>query len=95
MEYMNNQEICICCYSKPELKESMILVNKVTKMLEVPLEKHHVRYFPEIIAYVHDHCHEDIHSEPSKYPALIQYLDGDSRKFYNEKKEIKMNEEKQ
>jgi len=51
-----------------------------------PLIKHHVTYFPEKIAFVHYECHKKIHGDPPM-TMLIQYKDGDARKFYAMKKE--------
>ena len=55
---------------------------------EVPLEKHHVSYFPERIAYVHVECHFAIHHRGLR-PDLIEYADGDSRRFYDIQKNSK------
>jgi hypothetical protein len=52
-----------------------------------PLIKHHVRYFPQIIAYVHFECHKKIHDIKNPIISLIQYEEGDSTKFYNLKKQ--------
>jgi len=71
MTKMNNPNMCIICYKKPEENFSLI--------------KHHVSYFPEVIAFVHYDCHKKIHDKPLKQ--FIQYSDGDSRKFYDMKKE--------
>ena len=84
IEYMNSEEMCIVCFMKPEKKPSLFLVNKKPKMLQVPLEKHHVQYFPERIAFVHDHCHVEINK--GEHPHLVQYAQGDSRIFYETKK---------
>ena len=51
---------------------------------EFNLIKHHVSYFPEIIAFVHYECHKKIHDIPLNQ--FIQYKNGDSRKFYEVKK---------
>ena len=61
----------MCCFKPPEEFELMV---------------HHIKYFPEICCYVHWKCHNDIHDTPSKYPHLIQYEKGDSRKFYEKNK---------
>lgn len=69
MVFLNNKEKCICCF-KPKEKEFELM-------------KHHVSYFPELIAYVHYSCHNAIHE--GKHPHLLQYKQGDSRKFYGVK----------
>jgi len=52
-----------------------------------PLIKHHVKYFPQVIAYVHFECHKKIHDIKNPIKSLIKYEDGDSVKFYNLKKQ--------
>ena len=69
------------CFCKPEENFELI--------------KHHISYFPEFICYVHFKCHEAIHHRDDtnrdmsiiKNNILIQYGDGDSRRFYSEMKE--------
>ncbi len=79
---MNNDEMCLCCFKKPEKRDNHIPINGKLKKILVPLQKHHVKYFPEVIAYVHDHCHVKINE--GKYPSLVQYEQGDSRIFYGD-----------
>lgn len=64
--FLNSSETCIVCF---KIKED-----------QFELIKHHVSYFPQKIAYVHYSCHNEIHN--GKHPHLIQYKEGDSRKFY-------------
>jgi len=52
-----------------------------------PLIKHHVKYFPQVISYVHFECHKKIHDIKNSIKFLIKYEDGDSVKFYNLKKQ--------
>ena len=54
---------------------------------EIPLEKHHVTYFPQRIAFVHVGCHFAIHHKGLR-PELIEYTEGESRKFYNLEKKL-------
>jgi hypothetical protein len=51
------------------------------------LIKHHVTYFPEKVAFVHYECHKQIHNKPIDF--LIQYGEGDARKFYDMKRSKK------
>lgn len=67
IEFMNNRDMCLICMKAPEQDYELI--------------KHHVTYFPEKIAFVHYDCHKKIHDTPLNY--LIQYDDGDARKFYD------------
>ena len=69
-KYMNSPGRCMVCFGNPEKEFTLI--------------KHHVSYFPEKIAFVHYLCHRKIHD--GKVSSLIQYADGDSRKFYELKK---------
>ena len=83
--YMNKPTMCICCFKKPEKREGHIPINGKLKKITVPLQRHHVQYFPEeIVAYVHDHCHDEI--EAGKHPHLKQYTQDDVRKFYGTQK---------
>jgi len=68
----NTCEKCAVCFKNT-------FVDNETGVIE-PFIKHHVTYFPQKIAYVHDQCHKKIHATDNHY--LIQYDDGDSRKFY-------------
>ncbi len=68
VQYLNTREKCICCFGPPEDDYELIV--------------HHVRYFPEVRCFVHWRCHNEIHETPSRHPHLIQYDEGDSRRFY-------------
>ena len=72
--YLNWNTRCAVCFRKPE---------KGLRLL-----KHHITYFPELVAYVHFDCHKIIHEPDSPLDMFIQYNDGDSRKFYELQKEI-------
>ena len=81
--FMNDNKKCIACGGKPEQGESSIIVNGKYAPVKVPLIKHHVKYDPELVAFVHFQCHMDIHD--GKYPHLIQYEEGESREYYDKK----------
>jgi hypothetical protein len=84
MIQINTNKKCVVCFGGVEKVDRInIKVNGSTKKIIRPMERHHIQYFPEVIAFVHRSCHEAIHE--GKYPHLIQYQDGDSRKFYGEK----------
>ena len=70
-KYMNSPGRCMACFGNPEKEFTLI--------------KHHVSYFPEKIAFVHYLCHRKIHD--GNVSSLIQYADGDSRKYYGSKRE--------
>jgi len=72
---LNNNKFCLACFGKPE--KDFVLI------------KHHVKYFPEEIGYVHYKCHEIIHNpDDPRFKHLIQFQEGDSRKFYELKKKM-------
>ena len=71
-EYMNSKNMCMVCFGPPE-KEYMLIV-------------HHVTYFPEKCCYVHYECHQKIHDPDYPMTHLIQYNEGDSRRFYKSDK---------
>ena len=52
-----------------------------TRMIE-PLVGHHVKYFPAVVAWVHYHCHREIHDTDNPITALIQYEENDARRYY-------------
>jgi len=86
-EYMNQKTKCVACGGKPKQGQSSIIINGHYRATKVPLIKHHVRYVPdELIAYVHWECHQIIHDEDDqRYKHLIQYQDGESREYYDNK----------
>ena len=48
--------------------------------------KHHIRYYPEAIAWVHSKCHQSIHDPETPMDVFIQYDFSDKEKFESEKK---------
>ena len=74
----NSCDFCAVCFQGPSIDDG-------TKTVE-PFIKHHITYFPQKIAYVHDACHKKIHATPNHY--LIQFDEGDSRKFYDNLKSL-------
>ena len=54
--YLNSKDKCIICFGKPE---------KWDNHQDIDLIKHHVSYFPQVIAFVHYQCHAKIH-DPNK-----------------------------
>jgi hypothetical protein len=85
--YMNSNDKCIACSGKRQQGESSIIINGKYGTVKIPLIKHHVRYDPEVIAYVHFDCHQIIHDpDDPRYKHLIQFQEGESREYYDEKK---------
>lgn len=82
--YMNLNTKCIACGKGREKQISTNLrINGAPALVWIPLIKHHVKYKPEVIAYVHFNCHMDIHA--GKHPHLIQFQDGESKEHYDKK----------
>ena len=72
------------CFHPPDVNPEL---NFLGETVAHPLLKHHVSYYPEIVAFVHYDCHKKIHNKP--LDVYIQYKTGDSRKFYDERKKGK------
>jgi len=79
INYLNTKDKCLVCFKKPEKWENGN---------DIDLVPHHVKYFPQIIAFVHYDCHAKIHDLDKPISHLIQYEEGDSRKFYDQRKSI-------
>jgi len=77
--YMNSKESCIVCFKEPEKWDN--------SSVDIELIKHHVSYYPQVIAFVHFKCHEKIHDPDHPLTQFIQYTREDSIKFYEQKKE--------
>lgn len=84
--YMNQKDSCIVCFKEPEKWDN--------SSVDIELIKHHVSYYPQVIAFVHFKCHAKIHDPDKPLTQFIQYERDDSIKFYKEKeeKEKKINE---
>ena len=72
--FINSTDRCLICL-KP-----------FTETLDNPMEKHHIRYYPEAIAWVHFKCHNRIHDRENPMTTFIQYDVGDPERFQSEKK---------
>ena len=48
--------------------------------------KHHIRYYPEAIAWVHHNCHKQIHDAVNPLDVYIQYELEEQERFISEKK---------
>lgn len=86
-EFMNQNTTCIACMKgRNHILDGQFKVNGKNVVRDVPLIKHHVRYDPEIVAYVHFNCHQIIHDpDDPRYKHLIQFQDGESREYYDNK----------
>ncbi|MCH8833086.1 MAG: hypothetical protein IIA81_02205 [Thaumarchaeota archaeon] len=79
-KYLNNRDSCYVCKQPPE--DEYIFI------------KHHVSYFPEIIAFVHFECHQKIHDPEKPIKELIKFNDRDSRKFYEMQNQLEKDSKK-
>jgi len=82
INFLNGCDKCLVCNGEPTIDEDTHLIQ--------PLIKHHVRYFPQVISYVHYECHKKIHDTENPITSLIQYEEGDSNEFYNLRKQSMM-----
>jgi hypothetical protein len=64
----------------------MVCLAPFTETLKNPMIKHRIRYYPEVIAWVHFKCHQRIHDPDNPLNAFIQYEPGEQEKFESEKK---------
>ena len=78
--FLNGPNICAVCSKGPTFDEDDRTIS---------LQKHHVSYFPQKIAHVHKQCHDEIHATDNH--VLIQYDEGDSKKFYDNLKTLSKN----
>jgi hypothetical protein len=82
IEFHNSCELCAVCFEAPTTDE-------ITHE-RINLTKHHIRYFPQKIAFVHSKCHDKIHDPKNPITYLIDFKKGDSRKFYQKQNNSKL-----
>ena len=82
IEFHNSCELCAVCFEAPTIDEKT--------HERINLTKHHIRYFPQKIAFVHSKCHDKIHDPENPITYLIDFQKGDSRKFYANQKISKL-----
>ena len=79
--YLNSPEFCMICFKKPEVVKD----GNSTRTLK--LIKHHVKYNPETIIWIHYKCHQKIHDTDNPLIQFIQYTDNEKKEFYKNKKQ--------
>ena len=79
--YLNSPEFCMICFKKPEVVKD----GNSTRTLK--LIKHHVKYNPETIIWIHYKCHQKIHDTDKPLIQWIQYTDKEKKEFYKNKKQ--------
>ena len=81
-EYTNSDKFCMICFGKPEVDGK----GKSTRTLK--LIKHHIKYNPEEIIWVHNKCHQKIHDTNNPMALWIRYTDKEKKSFYKNKKQV-------
>ena len=82
MKYINSPELCAICFGKPEV----YVEGKSARTLK--LEKHHIKYNPEEIIWVHSKCHRKIHDVDNPMALWIRYTEKEKKSFYKDKKQV-------
>ena len=79
--FLNSHERCMVCFGER-------IFDTQTRM-RIRLDGHHVQYFPSVVAWVHYSCHKKIHDVKNPSTVFIQYSDGDSQRYYKQRKQRK------
>ena len=82
MKYFNSDKFCMICHGEPEVDGK----GKSTRTLK--LIKHHIKYNPEEIIWVHNKCHRKIHDPDNPLTQWIQYTKEEKNLFYKDKKQV-------
>ena len=69
------------CFGKPEVYGE----GKSVRTLK--LEKHHIKYNPEEIIWVHSKCHRKIHDVDNPMALWIRYTEKEKKSFYKNNKQ--------
>ena len=69
------------CFGKPETE------GDGDSARTLKLIKHHIKYSPEEIIWVHHRCHQKIHDSGSPLTQWTQYAEEDKKQFYKNKKQ--------
>ena len=80
-EYMNSDKICAICFKEPEVD------GKGKEARTLKLIKHHIKYNPEEIIWVHYKCHQKIHDIDNPMTLWTQYTEEEKKLFYKSKKQ--------
>ena len=79
--YINSHEFCMICGKEPEVE------GKGNSARILKLIKHHIKYSPEEIIWVHHKCHLRIHDTDNSLTQWIQYAEEDKKLFYKNNKQ--------
>ena len=79
--YLNSPEFCMICFGKPEvLKDG-------NSARTLKLIKHHVKYKPETVIWIHFKCHQKVHDIDKPLTQWIQYTEKEKKLFYKNRKQ--------
>ena len=79
--YINSHEFCMICGKEPEVE------GKGNSARILKLIKHHIKYNPEEIIWVHYKCHQKIHDADNPMTVWTQYTEEEKKLFYKNKKQ--------
>ena len=79
--YLNSPEFCMICFKKPEV------MNDDNSTRTLKLIKHHIKYDPETVIWIHYKCHQKIHDTDKPLTQWIQYNEEEKKLFYKNKKQ--------
>ena len=79
--YLNSPEFCMICFGKPEVE------GERNSARTLKLIKHHIKYNPETVIWIHYKCHHKIHDTDKPLTQWIQYTDEEKKLFYKNKKQ--------
>ena len=81
MKYFNSDKFCMICNGEPEVD------GKGKSARTLKLEKHHIKYDPEEIIWVHYKCHQKIHDINNPMTLWIRYTEKEKKSFYKNNKQ--------
>ena len=79
--YLNSPDFCLICRGDPEVE------NNENSTRTLKLIKHHIKYSPETIIWVHYKCHQKIHDTYNPMTMWIQYTEEEKKQFYKNRKQ--------
>ena len=79
--YLNSPDFCLICRGDPEVE------NNENSTRTLKLIKHHIKYSPETIIWVHYKCHQKIHDTYNPMTVWIQYSEEEKKQFYKNRKQ--------
>ena len=81
MKYFNSDKFCMICHGEPEVD------GKGKSARTLKLIKHHIKYNPEEIIWVHYKCHQKIHNANNPMTLWLRYTEKEKKLFYKNSKQ--------